>query len=42
MSKNLYIAGSGPGVVMAVVVLGVMELLAKRGLRIGFFRTVIQ
>ena len=42
MSKNLYIAGSGPGVVKAVVVLGVMELLAKRGLRIGFFRTVIQ
>lgn len=42
MSKNLYIAGTGPGVVKAVVVLGVMELLAKRGLRIGFFRTVVQ
>lgn len=42
MSRNVYIAGTGPGVVKAVIVLGVMDLLAKRGLRLGFFRMVIQ
>ncbi len=42
MSRNLYIVGTGPGAVKAIVVLGVMDFLSKRGLRLGFFRTVIQ
>jgi hypothetical protein len=37
MSNSVYITG-GPGSGKSVVVLGDMELLARRGRKIGFFR----
>ena len=40
MSKSVYITGAGPGSGKSVVVLGVMELLARHGRKIGFFRPV--
>jgi phosphate acetyltransferase len=41
MSNSVYITGVGPGSGKSVVVLGDMELLARRGLKIGFFRPVV-
>jgi phosphate acetyltransferase len=40
MAKSIYITGSGPGSGKSVVVLGVMELLARHGRKIAFFRPV--
>ncbi len=40
MSRGLYITGTGPGSGKSVVVLGIMELLARRTANIGFFRPV--
>ena len=42
MSKGIYITGTGPRSGKSVVVLGVMELLAQHGRKIGFFRPVVQ
>ena len=42
MSKGIYIAGTGPQSGKSVVVLGVMELLARHGRKIGFFRPVVE
>ena len=42
MSNSIYIAGMGPGSGKSVVVLGVMELLARHGRKIGFFRPVVE
>ena len=42
MSKSVYISGVGPGSGKSVVVLGVMELLARHGRKIGFFRPVVE
>ncbi|NTV44008.1 MAG: AAA family ATPase, partial [Syntrophobacteraceae bacterium] len=42
MSKSIYIAGTGPGSGKSVVVLGVMEWLARQGRKIGFFRPVVE
>ncbi len=42
MSKSIYIAGTGPGSGKSVVVLGVMEWLARRGRKIAFFRPVVE
>ncbi len=42
MSKSLYIAGTGPGSGKSLVALGVMELLARHGRKVGFFRPVVQ
>ena len=42
MSQALYIVGTGPRSGKAVVVLGIMDLLARQGRRIGFFRPVAQ
>ncbi len=42
MSKSLYIAGTGPGSGKSLAALGVMELLARHGRKIGFFRPVVQ
>lgn len=42
MSKSIYIAGTGPGSGKSVVVLGVMELLARHGRKLGFFRPVAE
>ena len=41
MSNSVYITGVGPGSGKSVVVLGVMELLARHGRKIGFFRPVV-
>jgi phosphate acetyltransferase len=41
MSNSIYIAGMGPGSGKSVVVLGVMELLARHGRKLGFFRPVV-
>jgi len=41
MSSSAYITGVGPGSGLSVVVLGVMELLAGHGRKIGFFRPVV-
>lgn len=41
MSKSIYITGTGPRSGKSVVVLGMMELLAQHGRRIGFFRPVV-
>ena len=41
MSKGIYITGTGPRSGKSVVVLGVMELLAQHGRKIGFFRPVV-
>lgn len=42
MSNSVYIAGTGPATGKSVVVLGMMELLSRRGRRIGFFRPVVE
>jgi phosphate acetyltransferase len=42
MSQALYIVGTGPKSGKSVVVLGIMDLLARQGRRIGFFRPVAQ
>ena len=42
MSNSIYITGTGPGSGKSVVVLGVMELLARHGRKIGFFRPVVE
>jgi phosphate acetyltransferase len=42
MSNSVYITGVGPGSGKSVVVLGMMELLARHGRRIGFFRPVVE
>ena len=42
MSKSVYITGTGPGSGKSVVVLGMMELLARHGRKIGFFRPVVR
>jgi phosphate acetyltransferase len=42
MSNSVYIAGTGSGSGKSLVVLGVMELLARHGRKIGFFRPVVQ
>jgi phosphate acetyltransferase len=41
MSNSIYITGTGPESGKAVVVLGVMELLARHGRKLGFFRPVV-
>ncbi len=41
MAKSVYIAGMGAGSGKSLVVLGVVELLARHGRRIGFFRPVV-
>jgi phosphate acetyltransferase len=41
MSNSVFITGVGPGSGKSVVVLGVMELLARHGRKIGFFRPVV-
>jgi phosphate acetyltransferase len=42
MSKSIYITGTGPQSGKSVVLLGVMELLARHGRKIGFFRPVVE
>lgn len=42
MSNSVYIAGTGPGSGKSIVVLGVMELLARHGRKTGFFRPVVE
>jgi phosphate acetyltransferase len=42
MSKGIYITGTGPRSGKSVVVLGAMELLARHGGKIGFFRPVVE
>jgi phosphate acetyltransferase len=42
MSNSIYITGMGPGSGKSVVVLGVMELLARHGRKLGLFRPVVQ
>ena len=42
MSKGIYITGTGPKSGKSVVVLGAMELLARHGRKIGFFRPVVE
>jgi len=42
MAKSVYIAGMGAGSGKSLVVLGVVELLARHGRRIGFFRPVVE
>ena len=42
MSNSIYITGMGPGSGKSVVVLGVMELLARHGRKIGFFRPLVE
>ena len=41
MAKSVYITGTGPGSGKSVVVLGVMELLAGHGRKVGFFRPLV-
>jgi phosphate acetyltransferase len=40
MARVLYVTGTGPGTGKAVVALGLMDLLAARAERVGFFRPV--
>ena len=42
MSKSIYLTGSGPGSGKSVVLLGVMELLARHGRKLGIFRPVVE
>jgi len=42
MSQALYIVGTGPKSGKSIVVLGMMELLARQGRKIGYFRPVAQ
>ena len=42
MSRVLYIAGTSAGSGKSVVALGVLELLARQGQRLGFFRPVVE
>ena len=42
MSKGIYITGTGPQSGKSVVLLGAMELLARHGGKIGFFRPVVE
>ncbi|MGD9971694.1 MAG: phosphate acetyltransferase [Desulfatirhabdiaceae bacterium] len=42
MSNSIYIAGIGPDSGKSLVVLGVMELLAQRCRKLGFFRPVVE
>jgi phosphate acetyltransferase len=42
MSQALYILGTGPGSGKSVVVLGMMEFLARQGRKMGFFRPVVR
>ena len=41
MTKGIYITGTGPQSGKSVIVLGVMELLARHGRKVGFFRPVV-
>jgi phosphate acetyltransferase len=41
-STSIYITGMGPGSGKTVVVLGVMELLARNGRKLGFFRPMVE
>jgi phosphate acetyltransferase len=41
MAKNLYITGMEPGSGKSVVALGLMEILAGKAQRIGFFRPIV-
>ncbi|HBD08924.1 MAG TPA: phosphate acetyltransferase, partial [Syntrophobacteraceae bacterium] len=42
MSDSVYIAGTGPAARKSVVVIGVMELLARHGRKLGFFRPLVE
>jgi phosphate acetyltransferase len=42
MSNSVYITGMEPGSGKSVVVLGVMELLARHGRKLGFFRPIVE
>jgi len=42
MSKSVYITGTGAGSGKSLVVLGVMELLARHGRKLGFFRPIVE
>jgi phosphate acetyltransferase len=42
MSSSAYIVGTGPASGKAVIVIGVAELLARNGRKLGFFRPVIK
>jgi phosphate acetyltransferase len=42
MSNSIYITGMEPGSGKSVVVLGVMELLARHGRKLGFFRPMVE
>ncbi|HOV87773.1 MAG TPA: phosphate acetyltransferase [Syntrophobacteraceae bacterium] len=42
MSRNLFITGMGPGSGKSAVVLGMMEMLARHGRKLGFFRPVVE
>lgn len=42
MSNSIYITGMGSGSGKSVVVLGVMELLARHGRKLSFFRPVVE
>lgn len=42
MARSIYITGIGPGSGKSIVVLGVMELLARHGWKLGFFRPVVE
>ncbi len=41
MARVLYVTGTGPGTGKAVAALGLMDLLASRAERVGFFRPVV-
>jgi phosphate acetyltransferase len=42
MSDSVYISGTGPAARKSVVVIGVMELLARHGRKLGFFRPLVE
>jgi phosphate acetyltransferase len=42
MANSVYISGTGPGSGKSLVVLGVMELLAGHGRKVGFFRPLVE
>jgi phosphate acetyltransferase len=42
MSNSIYIVGTGPAAGKSVVVLGMMELLARHGRKLGFFRPIVE
>src|SRR5512137_3055207 len=41
MANSVYISGTGPGSGKSLVVLGVTELLAGHGRKVGFFRPLV-